>query len=132
MTPDPNITAATDKYLNYANQNLENINNLLNNTWGGGELVCLVNFFAGRQIAEILALISLLEMLKFNVNFDFKDLLSAFESVLTNMMRNLIINQLLNILLQIDQRVVKPVENWINTEVNQIQELAAPAAQASR
>ena len=122
---DPNILAATNSYLDYANNALNNINNLLNSTWSTELMCCLLNLSVVLDLRTLLALITLLQMLKFNVSFDFKELLSSFENVLTNMMRNLILNELLNIIMQVYNRVVKPIENWINTEERILNNLAA-------
>ena len=124
LTPNSDIAAATDTYLSYVNDTLNNINNLLNSTWEGQLLTCFVNFNINLDLKTIEAFILVLQLLKTNVNFDFKDLLSSFENVLSNMMRNLIINELLNILLQVSQRVITPIENWLATEEQKISQLA--------
>ena len=137
LTPDPNITQYTDQYLSNTNNALNGIDNLLNNLNNLTNSVCLSRFLVTLNLGNVTQLIQdlagllvAMRLLQTNINFDFTDLLSSFENVLSNVMRNLILNQLFNIVLQMYQRIFQPLNSWIATEETKLAPVVAicPAA----
>ena len=116
LRPDPGIANVTDRYLDYTNKFLNDVNFLFNNTWTADIICCFVKFSVKLDEKTLRGLQTLLNFLRFSLNLDFNDLLNAFKDVLNNIMRYLIMNQLMGFMEQMIQRIVDPIERWIHNQ----------------
>jgi hypothetical protein len=116
LRPDQGIASLTDRYLDYTNKFLNDVNFLFNETWTADIICCFVKFSVRLDEKLLVALRTMLNFLKFRINIDFNELLNAFKDILNNIMRDLIMNQIMGFLQQLIQRVVEPIEKWIHNE----------------
>jgi hypothetical protein len=118
LRPDPRVADVTDRYLDYTNNFLNDVNDLFNNGWTADLICCFLKFGTQLDTKTLQGLKTMLELLKLNLNLDFNALLNAFKDIFNNIMRELILNQLMGLVHQMLQRIVAPIKRWLEQAEN--------------
>ena len=114
LRPDQEIASVTDRYLDYANNFLNGLNNLFNENWTIDLICCFVKFATKLDSKTLKGIRAMLQLLKTGINFDFSDIINSFKDIFNNILRGLILNQLAGLINQIIQRLVDPIKKWIS------------------
>lgn len=114
LKPNESIKDPTDRYIEYANEFLNGLHDLLNERFSPALICCFIKYATNLDIKTLKGLRALLQLAKLGLKLDFDDILNSFIDIINNIMRGLLLNQLIGLINQIFQRLVDPIRRWIN------------------
>lgn len=114
LKPDERIADPTDRYIDYTNQFINDLHDILNETWAPALICCFVSYATRLNMKTLKGVRAMLQLLKMGFNFEFNDIINSLIDIVNNIMRGLLLNQLMGLITQIYQRLVDPIRKWIN------------------
>lgn len=114
LQPDATIHDLTTRYIVYANQYLNKLNEIFDMQWPAHLVCCFMQWGIQLDTKTLKGLRALLQLFQTGLSFDFKDILNGIKDILNNILRGLLTNQLVAFITQILQKICDPIKEWIN------------------